>query len=83
MPVIARFYGIVIRMLSLLTFGVRLHAFHGDGEMVVDLKTLRVIEGTLPEAIRELVLAWIGLHQKELLGGYWRSAWEVVLTKQA
>ena len=74
MPVIARFYGIVIRMLSLRVFGVRLHAFHGDGEMVVDLKTLRVIEDTLPKAIREMVLAWIGQHQEELLGGYWRMA---------
>ena len=74
MPVIARFCGIVIRMLSLRPFGVRLHAFHGDGEMVVDLKTLRVIEGNLPEAMRELVLDWIGQHQQELLGGYWRTA---------
>jgi hypothetical protein len=73
MPVIARFYGIVIRMLSLRSFGVRLHAFHGDGEMVVDLKTLRVIDGNLPEAIREMVLAWVGQHQQELLGGYWRA----------
>jgi len=74
MPVIARFCGIVIRMLSLRTFGVRLHAFHGDGEMVVDLKTLRVIEGNLPETIRDMVLAWVGQHQQELLGGYWRAA---------
>ena len=57
MPVIARFYGIVIRMLSLRAFGVRLHAFHGDREMVVDLKTLRVIEGKLPEAMQAMVLA--------------------------
>jgi hypothetical protein len=74
MPVIARFRGIVIRMLNLRTFGVRLHAFHGDREMVVELKTLRVIEGNLPEGIRELVLAWVGQHQRELLGGYWRAA---------
>ena len=74
MPVIARFYGVVIRMLSLRVFGVRLHAFHGDREMVVDLKTLRVIEDTLPETIREMVLDWIGEHQQELLGGYWRRA---------
>jgi len=74
MPVIARFCGIVIRMLSLRAFGVRLHAFHGDGEMVVDLKTLRIIEGNLPEAVKELVLAWVRLHQQELLGGYRRPA---------
>ena len=74
MPVIARFCGIVIRMLSLRTFGVRLHAFHGDGEMVIYLKTLRVIEGNLPETIREMVLSWVRQHQQELLGGYWRAA---------
>jgi hypothetical protein len=74
MPVIARFCGIVIRMLSLRAFGVRLHAFHGDGEMVVDLKTMRIIEGNLPESVKDLVLAWVRLHQQELLGGYWRTA---------
>ena len=74
MPVIARFYGVVIRMLSLRSFGVRLHAFHGDREMVVDLKTLQVIEGNLPEAMREMVLAWVRQHQRELLGGYWRTS---------
>lgn len=74
MPVIARFCGIVIRMLTLQPFGVRLHAFHGDGELVVDLKTLRVIEGNLPETVKEMVLAWMRTHQRELLGGYWRAA---------
>ena len=71
MPVIARFCGIVIRILSLRAFGVRLHAFHGDAEMVVDLKTLRIVDGNLPEPIREMVLAWVRQHQQELLGGFW------------
>ena len=40
----------------------------------VDLKTLRIIEGNLPETVKEMVLAWMRTHQRELLGGYWRAA---------
>ena len=72
MPVIARFCGIVIRLLCLRTLGTRLHAFHGDSEMVVDLASLRVIEGNVPERERRMVLEWARAHQSELLAGLWR-----------
>jgi hypothetical protein len=73
MPVIARFCGIVVRLLWLRAFGTRLHAFYGDSEMVVDLRTLRVVEGTLPDARRSLFLMWAQDHQQELLAGHWAA----------
>lgn len=72
MPVIARFCGIVIRLLCLRTLGTRLHAFHGNSEMIVDLASLRIIEGNVPARESRMVMAWAKMHQRELLAGLWR-----------
>ena len=74
MPVIAKFCGIVIRLLTLRGFGTRLHAFHGDSELVVDLATLRIIDGAVPLVIQQMVMAWAKQHQKELMSGWWQEA---------
>ena len=73
MPVIARFCGIVIRLLTLQGFGTRLHAFHGDSELVVDLASLRIIDGAVPAVVQRMVLTWAREHQQELLSGWWRG----------
>jgi hypothetical protein len=69
MPVIARFCGIVIRLLPLRLFGPRLHAFHGNCELVLDLQTLSILHDNVSESVRQLVLAWAAEHQKQLLAG--------------
>ena len=48
MPVLSKFNGIVIRMLLDRTFGMRLHAFYGDTELVIGLNPPRVIQGDVP-----------------------------------
>ena len=68
MHVVARFSGIVIRMLYLRGMGARLHAFYGEGEMVVELATLRILQVDVPPHVSRLVLAWAARHQRELLG---------------
>jgi hypothetical protein len=73
MPVIAKFYGIVIRMLFLRSMEARFHAFYGDNELVVGLTPLRIIQGEAPGQIVALVLAWAAKHQAELLG-----AWQTI-----
>lgn len=78
MPVIAKFYGIVIRLLCLQTFGTRLHAFYGDSELVVDVARGRIISGDAPEAIRGLVLGWARQHREELLG-----RWELLVRQRS
>ncbi len=69
MPVIAKFGGIVIRLLCLGAFGHRLHAFHGNDELVVDLDDLRVVNGSAPDRISRQVLAWARQHRCEILAG--------------
>ena len=72
MPVIARFYGIVIRMLCARALGARIHAFYGDSELVVSLWPLRIIQGDAPQRVSDLVLEWARQHQQEFLADWKR-----------
>ena len=67
MPVIAKFCGIVIRLLCIQPLGARLHAFYGDSELVITLPSLRIVQGDAPPAVRILVLGWARSHFPELL----------------
>jgi hypothetical protein len=71
MPVISRFYGVVIRMLRASIMGAHFHATYGDSELVVSIDPVRVIQGDVPPGIQDLVLQWAFQHQKELLTA-WR-----------
>ena len=70
MPVIAKFYGIVIRMLFIRSMEARFHAFYGDNELVVGISPLRIIQGEAPGGIAALVLAWAARHREELLNAW-------------
>jgi len=67
MPVISKFYGIVIRMLCVRPLGARFHAFYRNWELVVGIWPLRVVQGEAPSWVREMVLSWAAQHQQELL----------------
>ena len=71
MPVLSRFYGIVVRILFAPLFGARFHAIYGDYELVVAVAPLAIIQGDAPPHVRELVLRWAAGHQQELLTA-WR-----------
>jgi len=71
MPVLAKFYGIVVRMLFAPVLGAHFHAIYGDYEMVVAIQPLAVIQGDAPQRVQELVLEWAAQHQRELLAA-WR-----------
>jgi hypothetical protein len=66
MPVISRFYGIVIRMYSREHGVPHFHALYGEFSGVVEIGTLEIIEGQLPARANRLVLEWAELHQAEL-----------------
>lgn len=68
MPVIARFYGIVIKMYFLAGEHnpPHFHAIYGEYVGVIDLKTLQMLEGDLPKKALNLVQEWATLHQKAL-----------------
>ncbi|MBK9138460.1 MAG: DUF4160 domain-containing protein [Verrucomicrobia bacterium] len=71
MPVLAKFYGVVVRMLFAPLLGAHFYAIYGDHELVVRIGTLKIIQGDAPEDIKRLVLAWARRHQTELLDA-WR-----------
>lgn len=74
MPVLSKFYGIIIRMAFSQKLGARFHAIYGDSEIVVGLSPLRIIQGDAPARVRELVLEWAKTHYVELLGAWRRCA---------
>jgi hypothetical protein len=60
MPIIARFYGILIKMyFSQSEHGVpHFHAIYGEYNAVFAIETLEMIEGDLPERASRLVRDW-------------------------
>lgn len=70
MPVLSKFYGIVVRMLFAPLLGAHFHAICGDDELVVSIKPLAIIQGDAPTQVRRLVLEWARRHQNELLAAW-------------
>lgn len=69
MPVIARFYGILIKMyFSQSEHGVpHFHAIYAEHNAVFAIETLEMMEGDLPGRAERLVKEWAGQYQRELL----------------
>jgi hypothetical protein len=74
MPVLSKFYGIIIRMVFAQNLDARFHATYGDSEIVVGLSPLRIIQGDAPARVRELVLEWARHHYLDLIGAWHRCA---------
>jgi hypothetical protein len=72
MPVVSKFYGIVIRMLFIRPFVAHFHAIYENCELVVGIAPLRIIQGDAPRRVRQMVLEWASQHQQELLEA-WKS----------
>ena len=75
MPVISKFYGIIIRMMRLRQFEARLYASYGNSELVVGLWPLQILHGEAPRRVREMVLEWAAQHQQELLASWNKLQW--------
>jgi hypothetical protein len=66
------------------TFGIRLHAFYGDSELVVGLNPVRVIQSEVPAWVEAWVLNWVKYHQNEFLPPRGHEDWcEVALPGNA
>lgn len=66
MPIIARFYGIVIKMFFNEHLPPHFHALYGEYNGIFNIKTLEMIEGDMPVRARKLILEWAETQQKEL-----------------
>lgn len=67
MPVIARFYGIVIKMFFNDHLPPHFHAVYGEYNAVFDINTLELYEGDLPSRARKLTVEWATQYKSELL----------------
>ena len=67
MPVISRFYGIVIKMYFNDHMPPHFHAIYGEAVGMFDINTVELIEGDLPVRARKLVFEWANIHRDELL----------------
>jgi hypothetical protein len=67
MPVLSRFYGIVIRMLFIRPFVAHFHAIYQNCELIVRVAPLEIIQGDAPRRVREMVLEWAAQHEEELM----------------
>jgi hypothetical protein len=72
MPVLSKFYGIVIRMFFAYPMAPHFHAIFGNSELMVSIYPPRVIQGEASPGVRRLVLAWAQQHQEELLEAWGR-----------
>ncbi len=73
MPVISRFYGIIIRMYFLQSEHnpPHIHAIYNDDVAAIDFMTGKVLEGHLPPKAMNMVQEWIAIHRNEL-----KTIWE-------
>ncbi len=69
MPVISRFYGMVIKMYFQQSEHnpPHIHAVYGEYVGAIDIKTGDMLEGDLPSKALSMVREWMQLHRDELL----------------
>ena len=72
MPTISMFYGIIIRMYCAPSEHnpPHIHAYYQNHKAIVDIKKRKVTEGKLPRKKERLILAWVEIHQEELLADW-------------
>ena len=67
MPVVSRFFGIVIRMYYNDHNPPHFHATYGSEEALVGIDPIGLLRGSLPSRAWSMVAEWAALHQAELL----------------
>lgn len=69
MPVIARFYGIVIKIYFAQSEHnpPHLHAIYGESIGAIDIQTQEMLEGDLPPKALAMVKEWTKMHKADLL----------------
>jgi len=67
MPVIARFYGILIKMYFKEHGVPHFHAIYGEYNGVFNVKTLEMIEGDMPARAMKMVKDWAKKYNSDLM----------------
>ncbi len=66
MPVISRFFGIIIAMYYEDHAPPHFHVRYGDQKAIIAIKTLELLGGRLSPKVIGLVTEWAELHKEEL-----------------
>lgn len=72
MPTISVFFGIVIQMFWKEHGTPHFHAVYAEHEAVIDIRTLEVLQGSLPKRALAMVLEWATDHRTELMENWTR-----------
>jgi len=69
MPIIAKFYGIIIKMYFINSEHnpPHIHAFYNDYVAAIRIEDFVVIAGELPTKAKEMVIEWMKIHKSELM----------------
>jgi len=67
MPVIARFYGIIIKMYFKEQGVPHFHALYGEFNGVFAINSLEMVEGDLPQRAERMVKEWAEIYRKDLM----------------
>lgn len=67
MPVITRFYGIIIKMYPNDHVPPHFHAIYGEYNGVFAIDELKMTEGDLPNKANKLILEWAEMYKNELM----------------
>lgn len=69
MPILSRFYGIIIKMYFQQKEHnpPHIHAIYGEYVAVISINDFKVLEGELPKRDIWLVMEWMSIHKDELL----------------
>ena len=70
MPEISRFYGIIISMYYDDHNPPHFHARYGKDKAVIEIASIRLLEGRIPPRVLGLIVEWTVQHQLELMDNW-------------
>ena len=77
MPTVSSFYGIIIQMYWRDHNPPHFHAIYAGEEVLIDIQTLEIMEGSIPRRAVTMVIDWTLAHRGELL-----QDWELCQRRQ-
>ena len=80
MPVVSRFYGIVIKMYYDDHAKPHFHVEYGEKEAKFSLPQLKAFEGKVPNRVKSMVFEWAAQHLDELMDD-WKRCHEGIVPK--
>ncbi|MCI5129993.1 MAG: DUF4160 domain-containing protein [Candidatus Electrothrix sp. EH2] len=70
MPEVSRFYGLIISIFYDEHNPPHFHARYGKNKVVIDIRTLELLEGKVPPRALKMIKEWAVQHRQELMHGW-------------